>query len=458
MITDGVLLGIITALAITGSIHVIETLFRLLTRIIGSGKNASRLSVGVEAGLNFQLGTSVWLSWLALTRNARSQYVHGDKKKRHFSGIVAVTLISGVLLTTVLLLEVAVVYMSQPVTVYSTLGKGAIKTFIVQAGGDVTTADFNEERILEMSESGFSETKNVRHVSTAYVHPVDLAYNVAQELETVSSEEGQTISAWTEYVVDGKNEDGTIAEENAKYRKKSNQFSLHVIRRDNRLLTVMPFRAIETLNTSITLMFTDFGEDEASVMETELFSSLGLGCAEVGRDMEKGLRITEYSCKLEKNLTAEDFSAVRACDQARQNMARRIFKVGDYSVEREMQIRDGQAIPGEQIQGIFAIEKGVNSSGSGFTLLCVVAALGVVRLFCGIFVDFRGIAENNLFISACTEHSLAGPGNQDSIEGYGWRVYQVGDENYFGFTKCGWSEDHDTPCSDVGPIKALEIA
>ena len=450
MIKDGVLLGIITALAIIGSIHVIETLFRLLTRIIGSGKNASRLSVGVEAGLNFQLGTSVWLSWLALTRNARSQYVHGDEKKRHFSGIVAVTLTSGVLLTTVLLLEVAVVYMSQPVTVYSTLDKGAIKTFIVQAGGDVTTADFNSQGILEIGQSAFSESSSVRHVSTAFINFVDVRYDLVQALANISTEEGRTISAWTEYIVDGRNIDGSAVDENTGHRKSANLFTLFVIGRAFRLFTVSVERAVETLNTSQTYVFTDFGEDEAAVMEKEFFTSLGFGCIPVNKKIQNATRATEYFCRLTKNLMAENELAgvSSAIDQARGNIARRIFKVADYSVEwKSVTTKEVLSTPGEQIRGIIAIETGVNSSSSGFILLCVAAAFGVVRLFCGGFVDYRGIAESNLFRAACTGSCWEGPAHQHASEGFRWRVYRVGDRNCFGFTKREWSEDRNTPCN-----------
>lgn len=77
-------------------------------------------------------------------------------------------------------------------------------------------------------------------------------------------------------------------------------------------------------------------------------------------------------------------------------------------------------------------------------MFCIAAALGIMRLVTGTFIDHRGIAEMFLFRATANSKGWASPGNWDGWDECEWTVYNSGDANYFGYTNQKWSEDYHT--------------
>lgn len=447
MITDAILLGLIAALALLGSTHLLETVLYVLRRLFASGPG-HLLSLAAESGFNLQLATSLRLSWLRLTRRART-YPHPSPPRRPY-GLPVLTLISLVCISLFLVLEVAVVYVTRPRTVFQSLSQSRVPIFHVGLGHDRNTAEINSEEEFELRSAVFNDSTTSRHVCIAVINTLDIVSSQFQALDRATREPGTSFSIHSLIVADGFNEDGTPIDSRTGLRKTANLISFYVneYSPNNRMITLAPYRAIEALDLSRTTIFSDFNEPEARVFETEVLRGWRLSCDAPKHVLEGVLQVSSYACKSTESLEILESPGAgpkKSLAKALIEVGRRIFYINGYDSERRGEVSGGRMRPGEPIRAIFGRYAGVEARSSGFVVVCIAAFLGVVRLISGVFIDFRGVAEKVMFKAVANGSTLGGPGEWDGKDECEWRVYRTSDGNRLGYTREEWSDDRDTP-------------
>ena len=448
MITNDALIGIITALAIIGSIHILESIVWVIAYFIQaySRKASTRVIIGAEAGFNLQFGTSIWFAWKALTRKTRRGYNPSEQVPGQFSGMAFISFVSALCFSLVILLEVGVIYMSKPVTTYRYLSDGGLKVLAV-GSNERLDIELNGVYHIEIGFSSFNDSVSARHFSSAYVNQLGGDMELSEQIENAMQQRQTNISIWTQCTIDGVNPDGSNIEKKNTLRKQANRLTFFFFDTNKLPIQLTTERTSDTLASLQTHIFTDFEEAEAEVMEAELFKGLGFECETLWTRVESPMKTKLFDCEARKGVEAlkeKGTSAHELMDNARTEMARRIFRVTDRTVLWRSELVDGVSTPGKEFDEVTAAITGLDPSTTSFILLCIAAALGIVRLVTGTFFDHRAIAETFLFKAAANRRGLASPGNWDGWDKCEWTVYNSGDANYFGYTNQKWSEDYHT--------------
>ena len=448
MISNDALIGVITALAIIGSIHILESIVWVVAYFIQaySSQASTRVAIGAEAGFNLQLGTSIWFAWHVLTRKVKRGYKPSERVPSQLSGIAFISFVSALCFSLVILLEVGVIYMSKPVTTYRYLSEGGLKVLTV-GSNERLDIELNGAAHIEVGYSSFSDSVSARHISSAYVNIDSVARHEFPQIEDAMQQRQTNISIWTQCTVDGRNADGTTIEKKNNLRKKANSISFFFFEKEKRVFALNAERTTATLESSQTHIFTDFEEADADVMEAELFRGLGFECITIGTSFQDATKTKQFNCKAQMGVEVYEpkgTAVIFLLDSVRAEMARRIFRVADYTVQWRSDFINGFSIPVEEFDSIIAADTGVDPLTTSFTVLCIAAALGVMRLVTGVFIDHRGVAETFLFRAAANGKGWASPGNWDGRDECKWKVYNCNDANYFGYSNQKWSEDYHT--------------
>lgn len=444
MITNSVFVGIIGAFAIIGASSFLELLLLLLIHIIGRWckKTAFRVDLGAESGFELQSATSIYCAWLKITKCARERYEMGSAHEKQWPGIAIISFVSVLSIGVLILIEVAVVYVSQSTTTYKKIEEGGLKMITVGVGGRLSEENVHNDYVE------INRTEFLSHGSSSYIVQAQMVYfsstNVFfKNLAKASAHMDKNITIWTEYMTDGRNKDEPTISAGRNNRNTSNYFAIYSDRHPNQRIMFRLRRELQTFTTSRTEVFTDFGEAEARLMQRLIFISLFMSCTMLNQVVQEA-QLNMYTCQMHKHFKTSH-EVAWATFPGIQKLNKLLFQISDFTVEWEVS-RDNVQEKGALLRGVFGTVTGVDTSQTKYKLVFAAALVGLLRILISAIFDYRRLAETVMFKASFNGNGWAGPGNWDGKDDCKWRVYKTQNGNRFGYTTESWSDNFTSFC------------
>lgn len=406
LITNNVFISILGTAAVVGSTFILEGLFWFLKHLFASTRprDAFRISMGADTGFGFQLGTSMWVSWLRRTKEGRRRRSSSNKETNQISGVLIITIISVICITSLLALEIGVIYMTQSITIMKTVDDSELQIFTVGGSRDLQFDDWNGDQ-LEISHHEFSESNTTRYVARAGIL-VNVVPGKAVELIQKASE-SENISIWfSSFQHADEKSERTLPSPNRIDRSNiANILSVSVSEAENRefsvFLSITLRRTLDSLESAETTIFTDFGEAEGNLIRSTVFHHLGFNCTFVNVISLPGMYGIgrDDICTLRKRFGVVDSAKTeieKALKNATKELVPKLFKVSDYTEEREVEQREGKFRATEKYNGTVSIVRGMKTGSTSFSALSIAACLGITKIFTACFIDYGELSRKYL--------------------------------------------------------------
>lgn len=423
---NAVLVGVISAFGIIGATTIIEFLFRILKWLVSLKKPEAgfKFSIGIDAGLMLQLGTSLYFAQSRLTEKLKCPCAEERIKNPKISGKLLVIFSSAACIALILLSEIGIIFSSQPTTKYVTMKDRRYEIFSVGKGAPAALRDIETNRIgqLEIGVSNFTERFSTRYKCTAFLNPFRLTPEFFVGIQSASREQETELLITSVTFKDVKNSDKSDIDGDTNRRRVVNQLVMYLGTPGANRPSIGLFttRLLDTLDSPQKEIFTDFQEADAHVIENAIFQGLGLECITSTNNYRDQTKEIEFSCDTKKvieKIGLNHSTALKAFERAIREAALKVFRVTEFTEEFEAVLDEkDQLVPGKEVDGIVTRITEVETSELKFHLLCIVAVAGLLRILSGTVIDFRKTAEDFLLMTCGHEVGSVGPGNWDGIQ------------------------------------------